>query len=58
MLDWVGYGYDGGQSMFAQYNKSYPKNKAKFTVMTNEANALGSSSGASTSTSSARTSAG
>jgi len=40
VLDWVGYGYDGGQSMFAAYNKRYPKNKAQITVMTNEANAL------------------
>jgi spermidine/putrescine transport system substrate-binding protein len=40
VLDWVGYGYDGGQAMFAAYNKRYPKNKARVTVMTNEANAL------------------
>ena len=41
VLDWAGYGYDGGQSMFAQYDKKYPKNKPKFTVMANEADALG-----------------
>ena len=40
VLDWAGYGNDGGQSMFAQYDKKYPKNKAKFTVMANEADAL------------------
>jgi len=40
VLDWVGYGYDGGQTMFAAYNKRYPQNKAQITVMTNEANAL------------------
>ena len=40
VLDWVGYGYDGGQPMFAAYNKRYPKNKAQIKVMTNEANAL------------------
>src|SRR5947209_4223782 len=40
VLDWVGYGYDGGQTMFAAYNKRYPKNKAQISVMTNEANAL------------------
>lgn len=40
VLDWVGYGYDGGQAMFAAYNKRYPKNKAQIHVMTNEANAL------------------
>ena len=41
VLDWAGYGYDGGQAMFAQYDKRYPKNKPKFTVMANEADALG-----------------
>ena len=41
VLDWVGYGYDGGQKMFAQYVKRYPQNKPKFTVMANEADALG-----------------
>ena len=40
VLDWVGYGYDGGQTMFAAYNKAHPKNKAQISVMTNEANAL------------------
>ena len=41
VLDWAGYGYDGGQAMFARYDKKYPKNKPKFTVMANEADALG-----------------
>ena len=41
VLDWVGYGYDGGQAMFAEYVKRYPKNKPQFTVMNNEADALG-----------------
>ena len=41
VLDWAGYGYDGGQAMFAAYDKKYPKNKPKFTVMANEADALG-----------------
>jgi spermidine/putrescine transport system substrate-binding protein len=41
VLDWVGYGYDGGQTMFTQYVKRYPQNKPQFTVMNNEADALG-----------------
>ena len=41
VLDWAGYGYDGGQAMFAAYDKRYPNNKPKFTVMANEADALG-----------------
>ncbi len=40
VLDWAGYGNDGGQSMFAQYVKQHPKNKPQFTYMTNEADAL------------------
>ena len=40
VLDWAGYGNDGGQSMFAQYVKKYPKNKPQFTYMTNESDAL------------------
>jgi spermidine/putrescine transport system substrate-binding protein len=40
VLDWAGYGNDGGQSMFAQYVKRYPGNKPQFTYMTNEADAL------------------
>ena len=40
VLDWAGYGNDGGQSMFAQYVKQHPANKPKFTYMTNEADAL------------------
>jgi len=40
VLDWAGYENDGGQPMFAQYVKRYPKNKPQFTYMTNEADAL------------------
>jgi spermidine/putrescine transport system substrate-binding protein len=40
VLDWAGYGNDGGQSMFAQYVKTHPHNKPKFTYMTNESDAL------------------
>ena len=40
VLDWAGYGNDGGQTMFAAYVKKYPKNKPQFTYMTNEADAL------------------
>jgi len=41
VLDWAGYGNDGGQSMFAAYLKAHPKNKPQFTYMTSEADALG-----------------
>jgi spermidine/putrescine-binding protein len=40
VLDWPGYGNDGGQSMFASYVKKYPHNKPQFTVMANESDAL------------------
>src|SRR5436305_5855221 len=40
VLDWVGYGNDGGQAMFAQYVKAHPHNKPQFTYMTNECDAL------------------
>jgi spermidine/putrescine transport system substrate-binding protein len=40
VLDWAGYGNDGGQAMFAQYVKQYPHNAPQFTYMTNEADAL------------------
>jgi spermidine/putrescine-binding protein len=40
VLDWAGYGNDGGQAMFAQYVKQHPHNKPKFTYMTNESDAL------------------
>jgi spermidine/putrescine transport system substrate-binding protein len=40
VLDWAGYGNDGGQAMFAQYVKRHPNNKPQFTYMTNEADAL------------------
>ena len=41
VLDWAGYGNDGGQSMFASYVKNHPKNKPQFTYMANESDALG-----------------
>jgi spermidine/putrescine transport system substrate-binding protein len=41
VMDWAGYGNDGGQAMFAQYVKAHPRNKPQFTYMTNEADALG-----------------
>src|SRR5262245_60231105 len=40
VMDWPGYGNDGGQAMFASYVKKYPNNKPSFTVMTNESDAL------------------
>src|SRR3954452_8410470 len=40
VLDWAGYGNDGGQSMFAQYAKQHAANKPQFTYMTNESDAL------------------
>src|SRR3982751_6061369 len=40
VLDWAGYGNDGGQPMFAQYVKAHPKNKPQFTYMGNESDAL------------------
>jgi spermidine/putrescine transport system substrate-binding protein len=40
VLDWAGYGNDGGQTMFAQYVKQHPNNKPQFTYMTNESDAL------------------
>src|SRR5689334_965082 len=40
VLDWAGYGNDGGQSMFARYVKAHPQDKPKFTYMSNEADAL------------------
>ena len=40
VLDWAGYGNDGGQSMFAAYVKAHPNNKPQFTVMANESDAL------------------
>jgi spermidine/putrescine-binding protein len=41
VLDWAGYGNDGGQAMFAAYVKAHPHNKPQFTYMTNESDALG-----------------
>jgi len=40
VLDWAGYGNDGGQSMFAAYAKGHPSNKPQFTYMTNASDAL------------------
>src|SRR3954453_18555489 len=40
VLDWAGYGNDGGQSMFAGYVKHHAGNKPQFTYMTNESDAL------------------
>src|SRR6476659_11503685 len=40
VLDWAGYGNDGGQAMFTQYVKNHAGNKPQFTYMTNEADAL------------------
>src|SRR5690348_14860895 len=40
VMDWAGYGNDGGQAMFAAYVKQHPGNKPQFTYMTNESDAL------------------
>ena len=40
VMDWPGYGNDGGQAMFKAYVHKYPHNKPQFTQMTNESNAL------------------
>ena len=40
VLDWAGYGNDGGQAMFSAYVKGHPRNKPQFTYMTNESDAL------------------
>jgi spermidine/putrescine transport system substrate-binding protein len=40
VMDWAGYGNDGGQSMFASYVKAHPANKPQFSNMTNESDAL------------------
>jgi spermidine/putrescine-binding protein len=40
VMDWAGYGNDGGQSMFASYVKAHAANKPQFTYMTNESDAL------------------
>ena len=41
VLDWPGYGNDGGQAMFARYVTTHPNNKPQFTQMTSESDALG-----------------
>ena len=40
VLDWAGYGNDGGQAMFAAYVKQHAADKPQFTYMTNESDAL------------------
>ena len=40
VLDWAGYGNDGGQAMFAKYVRNHPHDKPQFTYMTNESDAL------------------
>jgi spermidine/putrescine transport system substrate-binding protein len=40
VMDWAGYGNDGGQPMFASYVKAHARNKPQFTYMTNESDAL------------------
>jgi spermidine/putrescine transport system substrate-binding protein len=40
VMDWAGYGNDGGQSMFASYVKAHAASKPQFTYMTNESDAL------------------
>src|SRR5881398_3238787 len=40
VLDWAGYGNDGGQAMFSTYVKAHPRNKPQFTYMGNESDAL------------------
>jgi spermidine/putrescine transport system substrate-binding protein len=40
VMDWAGYGNDGGQAMFAAYVKAHPHDKPQFTVMANESDAL------------------
>src|SRR5256714_13664867 len=39
VLDWAGYGNDGGQAMFKAYVHKYPHNKPQFTQMANESDA-------------------
>src|SRR5689334_16500432 len=40
VMDWAGYGNDGGQAMFASYVKTHAANKPQFSPMTNESDAL------------------
>src|SRR6478752_1350096 len=40
VMDWAGYGNDGGQAMFKAYVHKYPNNKPQFTQMANESDAL------------------
>jgi spermidine/putrescine-binding protein len=41
VMDWAGYGDDGGQAMFKAYVQKYPQNKPQFTYMQNESWAYG-----------------
>jgi spermidine/putrescine-binding protein len=40
VMDWAGYGNDGGQAMFKAYVHKHPHNKPQFTQMANESDAL------------------
>jgi spermidine/putrescine-binding protein len=40
VMDWAGYGNDGGQAMFKAYVHKYPHSKPQFTQMANESDAL------------------
>jgi spermidine/putrescine transport system substrate-binding protein len=40
VLDWAGYGNDGGGAMFKAYVHNHPHSKPQFTYMTNESDAL------------------
>ena len=58
VMDWAGYGNDGGQAMFAAYVKKHPNNKPQFTHMANESDALAKIHAGAHPTSSGPTSAG
>ena len=58
VIDWAGYGNDGGQAMFAAYVHKHPNNKPQFTYMTNESDALTKIEKGQSPTCSGRTSAG
>jgi spermidine/putrescine-binding protein len=40
VMDWAGYGNDGGQAMFKAYVHKHPHSKPQFTQMANESDAL------------------
>ena len=58
VLDWAGYGYDGGQAMFARYDKNTRRTSRSSPSWRTRRTRSASSSRASTGTSSVRTSAG